>query len=85
MRLSEVADYIGGVTFKPEDVVAVHEPGSVVCMRTKNVQGDLDVSDLLSIPRTLVKREEQFLREGEIFLVYPNKLRMHLLLKGFTL
>ena len=40
--LGEVARFIRGITFKPDELVEPGSRGSVVCMRTKNVQADLD-------------------------------------------
>lgn len=72
MRLGEVATYIGGITFKPTDLVEVGAPDSVVCMRTKNVQELLDTEDLIAVPRSFVKRSEQMLREGDILVSSAN-------------
>jgi type I restriction enzyme S subunit len=46
--------------------------GSVVCMRTANVQKTLDESDLLSIPRSHVKSEDKILREGDLLVSTAN-------------
>lgn len=70
--LSEVAQFIRGITFKPDDVVPVGTPGSVPCMRTKNVQVELDLSDLWAVDSSLVKREEQYLRSGDILVSSAN-------------
>lgn len=72
VRLGDVVDYIGGVTFKPDAVVDFGTPGSVAVMRTKNVQKELDIKDLIAVPRELVKRQEQFLREGDILVSSAN-------------
>ena len=37
VTLGDVAEFVRGITFKPDDVVPVDAPGSVACMRTKNV------------------------------------------------
>jgi type I restriction enzyme S subunit len=70
--LGAVARFIRGITFKPEDKVSPGSEGSAVCMRTANVQTDLDQSDLIAIPVDLVKREEQFLKEGDILVSTAN-------------
>lgn len=71
-ELYEISSYIRGITFKPADVVEAHSPESVVCMRTKNVQKDLDDSDLIAIPPEFVKRDEQYLREGDLLVSSAN-------------
>lgn len=70
--LGDVAEFIRGITFKPDDIVPLGTDGSVVCMRTKNVQQQLDCDDLLSIPIKFVRRENQFLAEGDILVSSAN-------------
>lgn len=41
-------------------------------MRTKNIQAELDLSDVVRIPRHLVKREDQFLRLGDTLVSSAN-------------
>jgi type I restriction enzyme S subunit len=72
LALGDVARFLHGITFKPSDVVPVGSPGSVVCMRTKNVQVELDERDLISVPQRFVRREELYLREGDILVSSAN-------------
>lgn len=72
VALGEVAEFIRGVSFKPTDVVPFGSPGSVACMRTANVQSELDVSDVIAIPRVAVPSERQLLREGDILVSSAN-------------
>ncbi|WP_217998395.1 hypothetical protein, partial [Sphingobium amiense] len=71
-RLGDVAEFVRGITFKPDDVIDINAPDAVVCMRTKNVQADLDVSDLLAIPPSFVKRPDKYLNEGDILVSTAN-------------
>lgn len=70
--LGEVARFVRGITFKPEDVVPVGGEASVACMRTKNVQVELDLADVWGIPVTFVKREDQFLVDGDLLVSSAN-------------
>jgi len=70
--LGKVARFIRGITFKPDDVCKNFETGSVVCMRTKNVQTTLDVQDLISVPQAFMKREEQRLLTGDLLISSAN-------------
>lgn len=72
VRLGDVAAFIRGVTFKPSDVMDHPTESSVGVMRTKNVQAELDTSDVLQIPRSLVRREEQFLCRGDVLISSAN-------------
>lgn len=70
--LGDVASFIRGITFKPDDVVPVGSDGSAACMRTKNVQADLDMSDVWGIPERLVKRNDQYLMTGDLLVSSAN-------------
>lgn len=70
--LGEVADFIRGITYKPSDLVENFSAGSIVCMRTANVQMVLDDSDVLSIPRHFVKDDAKVLREGDLLVSTAN-------------
>jgi type I restriction enzyme S subunit len=70
--LGSVIEYVRGVTFKPEDKVEPLSPGSVVCMRTANIQSALDESDLIAVGSEFVRRREQYLREGDILISSAN-------------
>jgi type I restriction enzyme S subunit len=71
-HLGDVAAFVRGITFKPEDVVPVGTPGSAACMRTKNVQTELDLSDVWGIPESFVRREDQYLIPGDILVSSAN-------------
>lgn len=70
--LSEVLQFIRGVTFTPEELVTGDKPGAIACLRTKNIQKELDDSDLLFVPASVVNREEQRLREGDLLISSAN-------------
>ncbi|MGV3614085.1 MAG: restriction endonuclease subunit S [Fimbriimonas sp.] len=70
--LGDVAEFIRGITFKPEDVIDRVQPEAVDCMRTKNVQETLRQDDVWAVPRSLVKRSDQFLREGDLLISSAN-------------
>lgn len=71
-RLGDIAKYIRGINFKPDDKVTPGTADSVVCMRTKNIQEDVDESDLIAVPKSFVKRKEQFLRPKDILVSSAN-------------
>ena len=50
--------------------------GSIVCMRTANIQARLDESDLRSIPASLVKSNDKLLSEGDILVSTANSLNL---------
>jgi type I restriction enzyme S subunit len=71
-KLGDVVDFIRGITFKPEDVVSVADANAVVCMRTKNIQEQLDDHDLIAVPESFVRRDELFLQEADILISSAN-------------
>ena len=71
-ELGELAEFVRGINFKPDDVVSESTPGVVACMRTKNVQAELDQSDVWFVGRQFVKREEQMLSQGDILISSAN-------------
>lgn len=71
-RLGDYAKFIRGITFKPEQKCDAKAEGAVACMRTKNVQAQLDQSDLIGVPRDIVKNDEKILRGGDILVSSAN-------------
>ena len=70
--LGDIARFIRGITFKPNDKIDIQDVDAVVCMRTKNVQGTLDESDLIALPPSFIKRKEQYVEEGDILVSSAN-------------
>lgn len=72
VTLGEVATFIRGITFKPEDVVPVGTENSVACLRTKNVQTELYLDDVWAVDERLVRRADKFLQSGDILISSAN-------------
>ena len=70
--LASTVDFIRGITFKPDDLIDPNDDDAVVCMRTKNIQSDLDTSDLIAVPSRFVRREELFLRPSDMLISSAN-------------
>lgn len=71
-RLGDVASFIRGITFKPDDVIPLNTPGSIACLRTKNVQSELDLTDVWAVPASFVKGEDRITREGDMVMSTAN-------------
>lgn len=71
-KLGEIAEFVRGITFKPDDVVPADTVGSVRCMRTKNVQVEIDLSDAWSVDSKFVKRANQHLQTGDLLVSSAN-------------
>lgn len=72
VALGDVADFVRGITFKPDDVIPVGTKDAVACLRTKNVQEDVDIADVWGIPARFVRRPEQYLQNGDILVSTAN-------------
>ncbi|MFA0053241.1 hypothetical protein BCT93_23000 [Vibrio lentus] len=72
VTLDSVLTFHRGITFKPDDKVEVGSDDSVVCLRTKNIQKELDERDLLAVPTIFVKRDELYVNQGDILISTAN-------------
>lgn len=71
-ELQDLALVIRGISFPSTAHSSVPTKGSVVCLRTANVQHAVDWSDLWYVPEEFVKREEQFLLDGDVLISVSN-------------
>lgn len=72
MTVEDASEFIRGITFKPHELIDVSDPDAIVCMRTKNIQADLDQRDLIAVPSRLVRQERKLLRAGDILISSAN-------------
>ncbi|MBP1235216.1 type I restriction enzyme S subunit [Arthrobacter sp. PvP102] len=70
--LGDVAEFIRGITFKPDDIEDGPTDTNVDCLRTKNVQATLDTRDVWAIDPSFVKRPNQYVTEGDILISSAN-------------
>lgn len=71
-QLGQVANWVSGISFSPSEKVEPFSEDSIVCFTTKNVQEDLDDSSVIAIPKTKVKRKEQYIQIGDILVSTAN-------------
>ena len=74
--LDELAGIVRGVTFPSSAKLAVPTDNSVICLRTSNVQRQLEFGDVLHISQTYVKREEQWLQDGDTVISMANSYEL---------
>jgi type I restriction enzyme S subunit len=74
--LDDVARLVRGITF-PTDVKR-HEPqeGHVACLRTANVQFQVEWDDLWYVPRKYVKNQDQYVRTGDVLISTANSYEL---------
>jgi type I restriction enzyme S subunit len=74
--LGEVADVVRGIAFPKEDKSYVQRPGDVACLRTSNVQKQVEWNDLWYVPAKHVKRDDQNVRTGDILISTANSYEL---------
>jgi type I restriction enzyme, S subunit len=71
-RLGNVCEVIRGVTFSSSQQQSVFMKGLVPCLRTTNVQEEIDWNDLIYIDEELVGRSDQWLCPGDTIISMAN-------------
>jgi len=74
--LGEIADLVRGISFPKEDKSYVHRSGDVACLRTTNVQKNVEWDDLWFVPAKHVKRDDQNVRAGDILISTANSYEL---------
>jgi type I restriction enzyme S subunit len=72
VALGKIATLIRGITYKPSDVCEANTQSAVACMRTKNVQENLDESDIAWIPASIIRNSSKYLNPGDILVSSAN-------------
>jgi type I restriction enzyme S subunit len=75
-QLGELASIVRGISFPKADKRSEPLPGHVACLRTTNVQRSVEWDDLWFVPEGHVKREEQFVRTGDILISTANSYEL---------
>lgn len=75
-RLDDVAQLVRGITFPT--TAKGHEPreGAVACLRTANVQAEVEWGDLWYVPRDYVKHDEQYVQSGDVLISTANSYEL---------
>ncbi|MCP3905576.1 MAG: hypothetical protein GY715_18270 [Planctomycetes bacterium] len=74
--LEDLSDIIRGITFPASAKLPGPAQGAVVCLRTSNVQRLLEYEDVLYIPESFVKRDEQWLQAGDTVISMANSYEL---------
>lgn len=71
-RLGNVVDIVRGITFPASAKQDEPNENNVACLRTANVQADIDWDDLIYVDRSYVKRDDQYLAPSDIVMSMAN-------------
>jgi type I restriction enzyme, S subunit len=70
--LGNVVDIIRGITFPGSEKSKVPGAGRIACLRTSNIQDQIDWKDLLFIGENFISRDNQILRPKDIVMSMAN-------------
>ena len=75
--LKNVLTFIRGVTFKPDDLLEQGDKDSIACLRTKNIQKELDLTDVMLIPTNIIeKNDTKILQKSDILISSANSWQL---------
>src|ERR1017187_4233954 len=71
-NLSDVADLVRGVAFPSTAKSLTQAEGLIACLRTTNVQEQVEWEDLWWVPQAFVKRPDQLVKPWDILISVAN-------------
>lgn len=71
-NLGDVVEIVRGITFPGNEKSKVPEHGRIACLRTSNVQDQIEWGDILYIREEFVAREDQFIKPHDIVMSMAN-------------
>jgi len=71
-RLGNVVEVVRGLTFPASAKQTAPGDGLVACLRTANVQDEVEWDDLIYVDESYVKHDRQFIRKGDILMSTAN-------------
>jgi type I restriction enzyme S subunit len=75
-NLEDALEVIRGISFKSSEKLTETSENTVACLRTANVQENVDWGDLWWVPESFVKRDEQFVIENDILMSNANSYEL---------
>ncbi|TOP06586.1 type I restriction endonuclease subunit S, partial [Vibrio parahaemolyticus] len=75
-NLENVCELIRGVSFSSSDKSLEPGSGLIACLRTANVQQEVEWGNLWYIPEGFVKREEQLIKKEDILISNANSYEL---------
>ncbi len=76
ISLGEVTDIIRGITFPASEKSKEPAAGKIACLRTTNVQSNVEWHDLLFVPEHRVKNASQMIRPNDILISMANSYEL---------
>lgn len=76
VELGEVCTIERGITFPASDKREQLTPSTIACLRTSNVQEDVDWDDLIYVPRKYVNADSKLVRRSDILISLANSANL---------
>jgi type I restriction enzyme S subunit len=70
--MGQVVEIVRGITFPASEKTREAMPGRIACLRTTNVQAEVEWDDLLFVDRKFVGRKDQLLKPHDIVMSMAN-------------
>jgi type I restriction enzyme, S subunit len=75
-RLEECCQIIRGISFPSNSKIDHFQEGFFACLRTANIQEEVEIDDLWFIPEQFVKNERQLVKKFDILISSANSLNL---------
>ena len=72
ITLNDISYVVRGITFPAFAKEEIHTPNNVCCLRTSNIQREIEWDDVYFIDRKYVKRDDQFVQTGDVLMSMAN-------------
>lgn len=76
VSMNEVGHFVRGITFPRTAKRKVPGEDTIACLRTANVQAQIEYEDLWNIERKYLKKDEKLLQENDIVFSVSNSLKL---------
>ncbi|MEX2411521.1 MAG: restriction endonuclease subunit S, partial [Candidatus Paceibacterota bacterium] len=75
-RMGNISDVIRGITFPGSEKKEEKGSGDILCLKTSNVQDQLEWDDVIYVDESFVKREDQYLQKNDIVISMANSYEL---------
>lgn len=75
-EIGVISKIVRGISFPKDSKVMQQSENTVACLRTANVQKEVDWDNLWFVPISFVKRDEQFIQINDILISTANSLEL---------
>jgi type I restriction enzyme S subunit len=74
--IDDISDVVRGISFPTNAKHLTPQKGDIACLRTANVQAEVEWDDLWYVSETYVGRDEQFVQEDDILISTANSYEL---------